>query len=300
MGKLKKMIQAYSLANILNNKVYGEDKIIRHLDLCNRPTVLPETLSYITSENYLENVLKKKKISVILIEKSHFEKNHSRLSSITCILSDKPEADFYYCHEYLVQKNLYTDSYNFQTRIGKNVKLDSNVFIDKKGVIIGDNVKINANSVIKSGTSIGDNCHIGFNSIIGCDGFQLIKNHESKNTLVTHIGGIKIQKNVFIGNGVIISKGLFNTNTTIGSYTKIDNFVHISHNCIIGENCVLTAGCILSGSVQMEDNVWLSPGVTLNNKVICENESVIGIGSVVLNNVASGSKIFGNPARKIQ
>ncbi len=294
------MVTTFDISNLLGYKTFGEEKIILSLNLCNRDFVKPNTLSYITSDRYISKVTENKNIVGLLIDESVYEENREALANITCLISDSPESDFYKIHEYLVEENLYISEYDFKTEIGSNLRLGNNVFIDTEGVTIGDNVSIDSNSIIKKGTKIGNNCHVGSNVVLGCDGFQLIRDKNGNNNLATHIGGVDIKNNVFIGNGSIISKSLFTDSTVVGENTKIDNLVHISHNCLIGKNCVITAGTIISGSVIIEDSVWIGPNSTIHNKVICNENSTIGIGSVVINNVDKKSKVFGNPSRKIQ
>jgi UDP-3-O-[3-hydroxymyristoyl] glucosamine N-acyltransferase len=45
--------------------------------------------------------------------------------------------------------------------------------------------------------------------------------------------------------------------------------------------------------------VWLAPNSTVSNRVVIENNSFIGIGSVVLRKVKAGTKVFGNPSKEI-
>ena len=293
-------ITTYFLSKLFKLKAFGNDKVILSLNLCNRAHLKSGTLTYITSDKYVPSITDNDNIVGVIIEESVYENYRASLSHISCIISDSPEEDFYKIHEYLSRENLFYCEYNFKTVVGANLKLGNNVFIDTEGVIIGDNVIIDSNSIIKKGSRIDNNCTIGCNVIIGCDGFQLVRGRTGNNSLVTHVGGVNIKKNVSVGNNSIISKSLFTDATYIGENTKIDNLVHISHNCVIGKNCVITAGTILAGSVALEDRVWIGPNSTIYNKVICKESSIIGIGSVVLNNVDENSKVFGNPSRRIQ
>lgn len=291
-------ISVVSISKLLNLQIIGEDRKISFLNLCNRENIKENTITYIVSDRFIPFILNNNNFRAVFITEDIYFKHTNSLDSISCLLTENPETDFYRLHEYLVSQSKFYKDYNFITQIGSNLKIGNNVIIDEKGVIIGDNVTIESNSIIKSGTCIGNDCFISSNVIIGCDGFQLIKNLNGINSLISHAGGVQISKNVFLGNNSVVSKGLFRENTFIGKNTKIDNFVHISHNCIIGNNCVITGGSVLSGSVRLDDGVWLGPNSTVLNKVICGENSIVGIGSVVLNNIESNSKVYGNPARK--
>lgn len=291
-------ISIASISKLLNLQIIGEDRKISFLNLCNRENIKENTITYTVSDRFMPFILDNDNFSAVFIKEDIYFKHANSLDGISCLLTDNPETDFYRLHEHLVAQTKFYEDYNFITQIGSNLKIGNNVFIDEKGVIIGDNVTIGSNSIIKSGTCISNDCVISSNVIIGCDGFQLIKNPNGINSLISHAGGVQISKNVFLGNNSVVSKGLFRENTFIGENTKIDNFVHISHNCIIGNNCVITGGSVLSGSVRLDDGVWLGPNSTVLNKVICGENSIVGIGSVVLNNIESNSKVYGNPARK--
>lgn len=207
------------------------------------------------------------------------------------------------------------------TRIAKNLFVSNNPpFIHPTSIIndnavLGDGVTIHpyaviGNCSIGSGTVIGAHCCIYDNvqihsnvkieagTIIGADGFGFEKNEEGIYEGFPHLGGVLIEDNVEIGANVCIDRGALR-NTIIRRNTKIDNLVHISHNVTIGENVLIIAESQIAGSVIIEDGVWIAPSVTIINNIHIGKNAFIGIGSVVVRDVESNQRVFGNPAKII-
>ena len=101
-----------------------------------------------------------------------------------------------------------------------------------------------------------------------------------------------------IGSNTCIDRGAIG-NTEIGSGTKIDNLVHIAHNVVIGVNCLLIANSMIGGSAVVGKNVWIAPSAALKNQVEIGENSLIGMGAVVIRDVAPGLTIAGNPAKTL-
>ncbi|MBK7666198.1 MAG: hypothetical protein IPJ32_01970 [Sphingobacteriaceae bacterium] len=91
--------------------------------------------------------------------------------------------------------------------VGKNNFIGQNVVIES-GCEIGDNVFIGHNTIIHSKTIIASNVKIGCNNTIGGNGFGYVRNEKGEFEFLPHIGGVKIHKNVEIGNNTCIDKGV--------------------------------------------------------------------------------------------
>jgi UDP-3-O-[3-hydroxymyristoyl] glucosamine N-acyltransferase len=81
---------------------------------------------------------------------------------------------------------------------------------------------------------------------------------------------------------------------------KIDNLVHISHGVQIGKNSLIIANAMIAGSCEIGENVWVSPSVSIIQKTKIGDDSLIGLGSVVLKDVEASSIVVGVPAKKIK
>lgn len=180
----------------------------------------------------------------------------------------------------------------------KNVKAIGLNNVIEDGVMIGNNVTIGHNNVIYSGTVIGDNCIIGSNNTIGGAGFGYEKTEDGSWDKIEHVGNVILHNNVEIGSNNSIDRGVIGA-TIIESGTKIDNLVHIAHNVNIGKNCMIIANAMIGGSTKIGDNTWVAPSSSVINKITIGKDVIVGLGSVVLKDVADNSTVVGIPAKKI-
>jgi acetyltransferase-like isoleucine patch superfamily enzyme len=150
------------------------------------------------------------------------------------------------------------------TCIENDVKLGTNVilskFINLYGCTIGNNCKIGAFVEVQKGATIGNNCKISSHTFI-CE-------------------GVTISNNCFIGHGVMFINDNYpravNQNGVLSTEPDWrDRFVYtnIGYNVSIGSNSTIL------GDVTIGDN------------------SIIGAGSVVTQDVPSHQMWAGNPAR---
>ena len=153
--------------------------------------------------------------------------------------------------------------------------------------------------VIFPGVSIGSGTFIRSGTVLGSDGFGYEPSpHGEAPVRLQHYGGLQIGRNCDIGSSVSIDRGTFD-DTTIGDGVKMDNLVHIAHNVIVGDNTMIAAGAAISGSVKIGSSVWIGPNVTVSNGLEVGDAAHLGLGSVILRDVLSGQKVFGNPARQV-
>jgi UDP-3-O-[3-hydroxymyristoyl] glucosamine N-acyltransferase len=175
--------------------------------------------------------------------------------------------------------------------IGENVVIEANCKI-------GNNCRIGHNTILHSHTEIADNVIIGCNNTIGGVGFGYEKDEEGQYILMPHIGNVKIEKNVEIGNNTCIDRAVMGS-TLLKENCKIDNLVHIAHGVTIGRNSLVIANSMIAGSAVIGDNVWVAPSVSVLNKNTVGDNAFLGMGAVIIREVAENEKVVGNPGRKI-
>ncbi|MBX7210626.1 MAG: NeuD/PglB/VioB family sugar acetyltransferase [Verrucomicrobiaceae bacterium] len=98
--------------------------------------------------------------------------------------------------------------------------------------------------------------------------------------------GTVLLANVSVGAGarigdhcMVLQNSVISHDSTIGDCSALATGVCVSGGCAIGENCYI------GGNVSIRDGVRIAPG------------SLIGIGAVVVKDVAAVCVAFGNPAR---
>ena len=146
-----------------------------------------------------------------------------------------------------------------------NVKVGTNVkifdFVNAYSCQIDDNSKVGTFVEIQKGAFIGKNCKISSHSFI-CE-------------------GVHIEDNCFIGHGVMF------TNDLLPRATNLDGSAQNENDWTLIETFVKKGASIGS-------NATILCGITIG-----EN-SLIGAGAVVVNDVPKNSVVVGNPARVIK
>ncbi len=179
--------------------------------------------------------------------------------------------------------------------IGPNVHIGPFTCIGRAA--IGDGTVIEGHVSVCDKVSIGMDCTIQSGSVIGSPGFGMERNEIGELEDFPHIGGVIIGDRVVLGNGVMIARGTIN-DTVIGTGTRIDSLCQISHNVWIGNHCVICALSTISGSTQLGDYTWVAGGVSIREKVRIGSGAMIGLGSVVVEDVKKGSTVYGVPAKE--
>ena len=116
-------------------------------------------------------------------------------------------------------------------------------------------------------------------------------------TSITHRTVILAQSSS-VGEGVILSPNVvISDHAIISDHVSINISTSIGHDAFIGEFCNLSSHCDITGAVKINRGTFVgSSSVFIPSTTIGEN-SLIGAGSVVMNNIKAGAKVFGNPAK---
>lgn len=179
--------------------------------------------------------------------------------------------------------------------IGKNVIIFPFAYIGK-GCIIEDNSIICSGAKLIKNVEIGKNCYIGENTVIGCSGLTTMKDKNNEVIDIPQFGNVIIEENVRIGSNTSIARGAIDK-TIIQKGSRIDNSCFISHNVNIGKNNLIVGETIMFGSSKTGDNVYISGNSTVREGVEIGEDSLIGMGSVVVKNIGAYKIVKGNPAK---
>jgi acetyltransferase-like isoleucine patch superfamily enzyme len=153
--------------------------------------------------------------------------------------------------------------------IGDDVTIDDLSLIDargteEKGIVLGDGVIINRNTIIQSK---GGDIDIGKSVSIGV------------NSTVVSWGGIRIGKGTLIAGGCHFAAGKY-------------DYTELTEN--LAEQKPYTTGPIVIG-----ENVWFARGATVLDGVRIGDDAIISVGSVVSGNIPPRSIASGNPAKVV-
>jgi len=108
-----------------------------------------------------------------------------------------------------------------------------------------------------------------------------------------------IRRNAHIGNGCIITHGSkISVDTYIANHAAILGS-DLGHDVHVGKYTVLSGGVALNGYVEIGDEVYIGCRAMVAPHKKIGDKAFVGIGSVVISNVKTRTKVFGNPAKKI-
>ena len=157
-----------------------------------------------------------------------------------------------------------------------------------EGTIIGPHTVL-AHAVIGKRVVIGANCTIGL------PGFGFDRDASGKLIRFPHTGRVLIGDDVEIGSNTCIDRGALG-DTIIEDGAKIDNLVHVAHNVRIGKGALVIAHAMLGGSAVIGARAWIAPAAAILNHRAVHDGATVGMGAVVLHDVAPETVVVGNPA----
>lgn len=110
----------------------------------------------------------------------------------------------------------------------------------------------------------------------------------------------EISKNVLIGDGCIICpQSRISCDVSLGDFVTIQPYVFVGHDAKINDWCHVNTNVSISGFVTLSEGVTIHTSAVLVPKILIGENSIVGAGSVALNDVPANATVFGNPARAI-
>ena len=108
-----------------------------------------------------------------------------------------------------------------------------------------------------------------------------------------------LSSRIEMGEGVILSHFCsVSVETRLGCCVFLNTGVHVGHDTVIGDFCSVMPSVDISGNVTVGEETLIGVGsVILQGKRI-GSRSTVGMGSVVLADVPENCTVLGNPARK--
>ncbi|HEV7765970.1 MAG TPA: UDP-3-O-(3-hydroxymyristoyl)glucosamine N-acyltransferase [Thermoanaerobaculia bacterium] len=164
------------------------------------------------------------------------------------------------------------------------------------GCSVGEGSVIHAHVSLYPKTRIGSNVTVHAGTVIGADGYGYQRNERGQLEKFPHIGGVVIEDGVEIGSNTSIDRGTLG-DTILREGSRIDNQVHIAHNVIVGRHAAVIANAMIGGSTTIGDGAWIAPSACVRDGLKIGANAVIGLGALVVKEVAEGETVMGAPAR---
>lgn len=97
---------------------------------------------------------------------------------------------------------------------------------------------------------------------------------------------------------IITTNSSISDNATVGMFATILGSI-VAHDACIGDYSTLSGRCSVNGHVKVGSMVYMGCGVLVAPSKTIGDGATVGIGSVVISNVKAGTKVFGNPAKRM-
>ncbi len=178
-------------------------------------------------------------------------------------------------------------------KIGSGTVLFPFVFVGRD-VAIGENCLVYPNVTICDRCDIGNNVTVHSGTVIGGDGFGYVT-EGGKHKKIPQRGIVVIEDDVEIGSNVTIDRARIDK-TVIKRGTKIDNLVMIAHNVKVGEDSMIIAQAGISGSTELGRNVTVAGQAGFSGHIKVGDNCTIGARSGVIKDLPPNSTVSGFPA----
>lgn len=179
-------------------------------------------------------------------------------------------------------------------KIGKNVLIYPQVFIDDNSVIGSDSTLYSSVKIYKD-SIVGTNCILHSGVVIGSDGFGFAPDINGGYKKIPQLGNVKIEDFVEIGSNTCIDRATIGS-TVIKRGTKLDNLIQVAHNVEIGANTVVASQSGFSGSSKIGNNCQIGGQVGVAGHLKIGNYVMIAAQSGIATDVEDKSLLMGSPA----
>ena len=101
-----------------------------------------------------------------------------------------------------------------------------------------------------------------------------------------------------IAVGTVVAAGaVVNPGARIGENVIVNTCASVDHDCLVEDGAHICPGVRLAGKVVVGRAAWIGIGATVVDSVRIGAGSIIGAGTVVVNEIPDGSVAYGVPAR---
>jgi len=111
-----------------------------------------------------------------------------------------------------------------------------------------------------------------------------------------------ISETAKVGEGVIVTPYCsVSSSAVVGNNVAINTKAIVGHDVRLGEHCVISSLVNLGGACSVGENSYIGMGAQIKEGgIIIGKDAIVGMGSVVYNDIPDGVIALGNPARPMR
>ena len=110
-----------------------------------------------------------------------------------------------------------------------------------------------------------------------------------------------VSSSALLGLGTIVMpNAVINAGTKIGKGVIVNSGAVIEHDCIIDDFAHICPNASLAGGVTVGRESWVGIGATVMQLCTVGNNSTVGAGAVVIDDVKDNHTVVGNPAKSLK
>jgi sugar O-acyltransferase (sialic acid O-acetyltransferase NeuD family) len=104
----------------------------------------------------------------------------------------------------------------------------------------------------------------------------------------------KLGRGVYVNYGASIGGGV-----VVGSHVAVGPGAIIGHDTVIEDHTIVAPGAVVSGFVHLEGPSYIGARAAIRQRLRVGARALVGMGAVVVRDVAPGTTVIGNPARAL-
>lgn len=110
-----------------------------------------------------------------------------------------------------------------------------------------------------------------------------------------------LSRNAELGEGAIITAYCsVSSRASLGINVAVNTKSVIGHDVQVGDHCVISSFVNLGGATTVGENTYIGMGAQIKEGLKIGKDVIVGMGSVVFNDIPDGVIALGNPARPMR